>query len=65
MDRRFEPGAAERAWTAEITYVSTREGWLTLTAVEDMHTGRIIGWPIGEPNDSRLVVDVLGMAIRR
>ena len=27
-DRRFEPAAPNRAWTADITYLATGEGWL-------------------------------------
>jgi putative transposase len=65
LDRRFEPGAADRAWAADITYVPTREGWLYLAAVEDLHTRRIVGWSMSERIDSRLVVDALEMAIAR
>jgi putative transposase len=65
LDRQFEPGAADRAWTADITYVPTREGWLYLAAVEDLHSRRIVGWAMGERIDSRLVVDALEMTIAR
>lgn len=65
VDRQFEPGSADRAWTADITYVPTREGWLYLAAVEDLHTRRIVGWSMSERIDSRLVVDALEMAIAR
>jgi transposase InsO family protein len=65
LDRRFEPGAADRAWAADITYVPTREGWLYLAAVEDLHWRRIVGWSMSERIDSRLVVDALEMAIAR
>jgi putative transposase len=64
-DRRFEPGAADRAWAADITYVPTREGWLYLAAVEDLHTRRIVGWSMSERIDSRRVVDAPEMAIAR
>ena len=36
VDRQFEPEAPNRVWTADITYVPTREGWLYLAAVEDL-----------------------------
>ena len=65
LDRRFEPGAANRAWAADITYVATGEGWLYLAAVEDLHSRRIVGWSMGERIDSRLVVDALEMAVAR
>ncbi|MDG3005841.1 IS3 family transposase [Paludisphaera sp. Pla2] len=65
LDRQFEPGAPDRAWTADITYVATAEGWLYLAAVEDLHSRRIVGWSMGPRIDSRLVVDALEMALAR
>lgn len=65
LGRRFEPEAADRAWTADITSIPTREGWLYLAAVEDLHSRRIVGWAMGERIDSRLVVDALEMAVAR
>ena len=47
LDRQFEPEAPNRAWTADITYVATGEGWLYLAAVEDLHSRRIVGWSMG------------------
>ena len=65
LDRGFEPGAADRAWAADVTYIPTREGWLYLAAVEDLHSRRIVGWSMSERNDGRLVVDALEMAASR
>jgi putative transposase len=63
VDREFEPEGPNRVWTADITYIPTREGWLYLAAVEDLHSRRIVGWSMGERIDSRLVVEALEMAI--
>jgi transposase InsO family protein len=63
LDRQFEPGAPNRAWTADITYIATGEGWLYLAAVEDLHSRRIVGWSMSSRIDSRLVVDALEMAL--
>jgi putative transposase len=65
VDRQFEPEAANHVWTADITYIATREGWLYLAAVEDLHSRRIVGWSMSERIDSRLVVDALEMAVAR
>lgn len=65
VDRQFEPGAMDRVWTADITYIPTGAGWLYLAAVEDLHSRRIVGWAMGERIDSRLVVDALEMAVAR
>ena len=63
LNRRFEPDAPNRAWTADTTYVATAEGWLYLAAVEDLHSRRIVGWSMSPRADSRLVVDALEMAL--
>ena len=65
LDRQFEPEAPNRAWTADITYVATGEGWLYLAAVEDLYSRRIVGWSMGPRIDSRLVVDALELAVAR
>ena len=65
VDRQFEPEAANHVWTADITYIPTREGWLYLAAVEDLYSRKIIGWSMGARIDSRLVVDALEMAVSR
>ena len=65
LDRQFRPEAPNQAWTADITYVATCEGWLYLAAVEDLHSRRIVGWSMGPRIDSRLVVDALEMAVAR
>ena len=65
VNREFRPAAADRTWTADITYIATGEGWLYLAAVEDLYSRRIVGWSMGERIDSRLVVDALEMAPAR
>lgn len=65
VDRQFEPEAPNQVWTADITYVPTREGWLYLAAVEDLYSRQVVGWSMGERIDSRLVVDALEMAVSR
>jgi transposase InsO family protein len=63
VNRQFAPTAANPVWTADITFIPTREGWLYLAAVEDLYSRRIVGWSMSERIDSRLVVDALEMAV--
>ena len=63
VDRQFQPQAPNQVWTADITYVPTREGWLYLAAVEDLYSRQIVGWSMSDRIDSRLVVDALEMAV--
>ena len=65
VNRRFEPEGSNEFWTADITCLETREGWLYLAAVEDLYSRKIVGWAMGERIDSRLVVDALEMAVAR
>jgi putative transposase len=65
VDRQFEPEAPNQVWTADITYIPTREGWLYLAAVEDLYSRQVVGWSMSERIDSRLVVDALEMAVSR
>ena len=64
-DREFDPEAPNQVWTADITYISTREGWLYLAAVEDLYSRQVVGWSMSERIDSRPVVDALEMAVSR
>ena len=41
LGRQFEAAAPNEKWTCDITYVSTREGWLYLSVVLDLFSRRI------------------------
>jgi putative transposase len=65
LDRQFEPASKNVSWVADITYVSTREGWMYLAVVEDLYSRMVVGWSMDATMTSRLVVDALEMAVRR
>ena len=65
LDRQFDPRSKNESWVTDITYVSTREGWLYLAAVEDLFSRMVVGWSMAATMTSRLVVDALAMAIDR
>ena len=65
LDRQFHQCAVDRAWVADITYVSTGEGWLYLAAVLDLASRRIVGWSMSERMPAKLVCDALAMAYFR
>ena len=62
LGRRFAPGAADRAWCSDITYIRTGEGWLYLAVVLDVGSRRLLGYAMGDRIDTRLVTDALDMA---
>jgi transposase InsO family protein len=59
LDRDFAPARPNAAWSADITYVPTREGWVYLAVVEDLFSRMIVGWSMAATMESRLVVDAL------
>jgi putative transposase len=65
LDRQFDPAWPNEAWVSDITYIPTREGWLSLAAVEDLYSRRVVGWSLAEHLASRLVVDALALAVER
>lgn len=65
LDRRFEGWAPNAAWTADITFVSTAEGWLYLACVLDLGSRRIVGWSMSDRMKADLVCDALKMAVWR
>ena len=62
LDREFTAAKRNQKWVADITIL---EGWLYLAAVIDLFTRKVVGWSMSERIDSRLVVDVLKMAVSR
>ncbi len=65
LARKFQPTAKHQAWTMDITYIPTGEGWLYLALVEDLYSRMIVGWSMSERIDSQLVTSALEMAIER
>jgi putative transposase len=65
LGRDFSPAAPDVAWSADITYIPTADGWLYLAVVEDLFSRMIVGWSMDGTMTSRLVVDALEMAVRR
>ena len=65
VERRFTAAAPNRLWLADITYVSTWEGFLYLAHVQDLFSRRIVGWSMADHLRSELVLDALEMALAR
>jgi putative transposase len=65
LARQFQPAKRHQAWTMDITYIPTDEGWLYLALVEDLYSRKIVGWSMSERIDSELVVAALDMAVQQ
>ena len=62
LDRNFQPAAPNQAWSADLTYIWTDEGWLYLAVVLDLFNREIVGWSIKPRMTSDIVIDALTMA---
>jgi len=62
LNRNFTPTAPNQAWSADLTYVWTDEGWLYLAVVLDLFNREIVGWSIKSRMTADSVVDALTMA---
>ena len=65
LDRRFNPGAPDQAWVADITYIRTWTGWLYLATVIDCCTRQVIGWSMATHMRTTLICDAVTMAAGR
>lgn len=65
LKRCFYSSQPNQAWVSDTTFIPTRQGWLYLAAVLDLYSRSVIGWAMGNSNDSALVQDALTMAIWR
>ncbi len=46
-----------------MTSISTARGWMSLAAVLDLFSRRIVGWAMAATFDEKLVEQALGMAL--
>jgi putative transposase len=65
VERDLNPTGPNQTWSADITYISTWEGFLYLAHVQDLYSRRIVGWSMADHLRSELVVDALEMALAR
>jgi transposase InsO family protein len=65
VKRDFNPRASDRLWVADISYVSTWEGFDYLAFVLDAYSRRLVGWAMADHLRSELVIEALNMALWR
>ena len=65
LERDFSATAPNQKWLTDITYISTRGGWLYLAAVLDVFSRKVVGWSMSERIDTELVKSALHMATKQ
>ena len=63
LDRQFDVDEPDRVWTADITYIWTRAGWLYLAVVLDLFSRRVVGWSMSNRIDGQLTLTALRRAL--
>jgi putative transposase len=65
VERDFTPEAPNRLWVADITYLSSWEGWMYLAFVLDAYSRKVVGWSMANHLRAEIVIDALNMALWR
>jgi putative transposase len=63
LARDFTADEPNTKWVTDITYIRTSEGWLYLSVVLDLYSGRIVGWSMSARQDTQLVLQSVLMAL--
>lgn len=63
LNRDFRAGHPNQKWAGDISYVWTREGWLYLAVILDLHSRRVIGWAVSNRMKRDLAIRALKMAV--
>ena len=61
LQRRFAVEQPNRIWASDITYIRTRQGWVYLAVILDLHSRRVVSWELG----ARLTTELLTSALAR
>src|SRR5574343_1352206 len=56
LKQQFSMTKPNLAWSSDITYIWTAEGWLYLAAVKDLYTKQVVGYSLNERMTAKLVV---------
>jgi len=63
LARQFSSDKPNQRWVSDVTFIPTREGFVYLATVMDLHSRRIVGWSMHNRQTHHLAVDALQMAI--
>lgn len=63
LNRQFKVERPDKAYTSDITYVHTQEGWMYLAVVIDLFSRKVVGWSMGSRMTADLVCNALKMAL--
>jgi len=53
LDREFTADRPNQKWAGDISYIWTREGWLYLAVILNLHSRRVLGWAASQSHETR------------
>lgn len=59
LERNFEKRTENEVFVTDITYLSTKNGFLFLSAVQDLYNNEVVAWKINHKNDLDLVLNTM------
>lgn len=65
LNQDFTASKPNEKWVSDITYIPTKEGWLYLSGVMDLHGRKLVGWAMDSRMKTELVSSALKQAIGR
>jgi putative transposase len=63
LNQNFHADRPNQKWAGDISYIWTREGWLYLAVMIDLHSRRVIGWAVSNRLKRDLALQALNRAI--
>ena len=63
LNRDFQANVPNQKWAGDISCVWTREGWLYLAVILDLHSWRVIGWAVSNRMKRDLTIRALKMVV--
>lgn len=63
VQRKFDVAIPDQVWVGDGTFIRTRQGFLHLAVLLDLHSRRIVGWGMGDRPNLLPVMSALDMAL--
>lgn len=63
IQQNFHADQINERWASDITFISTRQGWLYLAVIMDLYSRRIVGWSMSRRINRHLALSALNMAL--
>jgi len=65
LDRVFSVNDKNSVWVGDITYVSTKQGFLHLAVMIDLYSRKVVGWSMSSGISEKLATCALNQAVGR